>query len=306
MLAFLKSIDWNKWIPLATGIAISVVSASYSIAGLVAIFSSAALSIVIMGSVLEAGKVVTASHLYRNWNSMSLLFKGYFTTAVVVLMLITSMGTFGYLSKAHIQGGFSASGAQIRVERIDEQIAREQRRSERTQTRLDQLDAAVDAMIAEGYASRALSFRDSQNEERAVLEAALREAENNIDGLVEIKEPLIQEIRTNQNEVGPIRYVAELIYGESDPSLMEKAVRYMILLLVFVFDPLAVLLIMISTNNKGKARKTASQNKKRPTRNKVNVAATKDGIDWEEKEVDEPEKRSTSVLNAFKKTFTKS
>ena len=90
---------------LLTALGISAVAAYYSIVGLMAIFSASAMSIAIMGVVLEIGKLITASWLYQNWKRVPFLLKSYLTLAVIVLMFITSMGIFGYLSKAHIDQG---------------------------------------------------------------------------------------------------------------------------------------------------------------------------------------------------------
>lgn len=283
MMERIKSIDWNKWVPLLTGIAIAIISAWYSILGLAAIFSSAAVSIMIMGAALELGKVVTASYLHRNWSKIPLLVKTYFCAAVMVLMLITSMGTFGYLSRAHIQNSADLTAVAARIERIDESIETQQQRVQRAQTVLNQLDAAVDSMIGQDYATRGLTVRATQAQERAGLEATIADAETRIQALLDEKLPLTQQIRSQESEVGPIRYVAELIYGESDIELMEKAVRYMIILLVIVFDPLAVLLIMMSTGHAEvpvkKARKPR-QKKNLPPINKEKVVVVGDDEKW--------------------------
>lgn len=271
MMERIKTIDWNTWVPLLTGLAIAAISAWYSILGLAAIFSSAAVSIMIMGAALELGKVVTASYLHRNWKQIPLLVKTYFCIAVIVLMLITSMGTFGYLSRAHIQNSVDSTAVEARIERIDESIEAQQQRVQRAQTVLNQLDAAVDSMIGQDYATRGLSARAAQTEERAGLEATIADAESRIQALLDEKLPLTQQIRSQQSEVGPIRYVAELIYGRSDTELMEKAVRYMIILLVIVFDPLAVLLIMMSTGQTMRQRVVKARKPRQPRAPKPNL-----------------------------------
>ena len=109
-------------ITLLTALAISVVAAFYSIVGLMAIFSASAISISVMGIVLEIGKLVTATWLYHNWTKVPKLLKYYLTLAVVILMFITSMGIFGYLSKAHIDQGTGTTELYVKVERIDNRI----------------------------------------------------------------------------------------------------------------------------------------------------------------------------------------
>ena len=110
-------------VTLITALGISAVAAFYSIVGLMAIFSASALSIAVMGIVLEIGKLITASWLYQNWKRVPFLLKSYLTIAVVILMFITSMGIFGYLSKAHIDQGSGTSELYVKVERLDNRIA---------------------------------------------------------------------------------------------------------------------------------------------------------------------------------------
>ena len=113
---------------VATGLSLSCVSAYYAITGLAAIFAGAFIPIIIMGSVLEAGKIITASYLYRNWKLMPKLMKIYFSGAVGILMMITSMGVFGYLSRAHIEQTAPVGDVSAAVERIDQSISRERGR----------------------------------------------------------------------------------------------------------------------------------------------------------------------------------
>ena len=119
---------WFGLLTLFTALAIAGVAAWFSIAGLMAIFSAAALPIAVMAGTLEVGKLLTASWLYRYWHDTSLALKSYLSTAVLVLMLITSMGIFGYLSKAHLDQAGVSGDAIAAVERIDGQIAREENR----------------------------------------------------------------------------------------------------------------------------------------------------------------------------------
>ena len=109
-------------VTLITALGISAVAAFYSIVGLMAIFSASALSIAVMGIVLEIGKLITASWLYQNWKRVPLLLKSYLTIAVVILMFITSMGIFGYLSKAHIDQGKGVAEIYLKVDRVDNRI----------------------------------------------------------------------------------------------------------------------------------------------------------------------------------------
>lgn len=292
-------INWNKWVPLLSGTWISVVSAYYSILGLAAIFPATPVAIMIMGASLELGKVVTASYLYRNWKTIPWGIKTYFVIAVIVLMSITSMGSFGFLSNAHVQNAAESSIVSTQIASIDQQIAAIQRDETRSQQQLNQLDAALNSIISQGYASRALILRSSQRADRESLQQAITDAEARIATLQQQKLPLQQQQNHTASEVGPIRYVAELIFnGRSSPDLLEAAVRYMIVLLVIVFDPLAVMLIMISTAN----TEPPKEPRVKRTRTKVqnvdpNVVATIDGTNFKPMNVSITPNISDDIIN---------
>lgn len=233
---------------LVVAIAIAAVAAWYSIIGLMAIFAAAAIPIAIMGGVLEVGKLVTASWLYRNWRETPFLLKSYLTTAVAVLMLITSMGIFGFLSKAHIDQGIDSSDASAKIERLDKAIQSNTREVERAQGTLDAFDATLDRYTALGYVTRGLDARKEQAEEREAMRAIIAKAEAENDQLFDKRAELTSEVRAFEVEVGPIKYIAELIYGEEKNNL-DEAVRAVILLLIFVFDPLAVLLLIAANQS---------------------------------------------------------
>lgn len=233
---------------LCVAIAIAAVAAWYSIVGLMAIFAAAAIPIAIMGSVLEVGKLVTASWLYQNWKETPFLLKSYLTSAVAVLMLITSMGIFGFLSKAHIDQGIGSNDASAKIERLDTSIKSNQREVERAQRTLDAFDATLDRYTALGYVTRGLDARKEQAEEREAMRAIIAKAEAENDKLFDKRSELSSEVRAFEVEVGPIKYIAELIYGEERNNL-DEAVRAVILLLIFVFDPLAVLLLIAANQS---------------------------------------------------------
>ena len=231
---------------LVVAIAISAVAAFYSIAGLVAIFSAAAIPIIIMGVVLEIGKLVTASWLYNNWKTVPFLLKTYLTSAVVVLMVITSMGIFGFLSKAHLDQTISVGDNTVLIERLEQKIAREQRNITDAEKVIAQLDQAVQVLMDYDRIrgdDGAIAVRQSQREERTQLELIIDESQDTIDELEGQKLELSKEQIALEAEVGPIKYIAELVY-EDGQSNLDEAVRGVILLLVFVFDPLAVLLLI--------------------------------------------------------------
>ncbi len=231
-------------ITLFTALAISAVAAFYSIVGLMAIFSASALSIAIMGAVLEVGKLITASWLYQNWTTIPKLLKYYLTSAVVVLMFITSMGIFGYLSKSHIDAGTNTSQLQIKLERLNNYIKSEQKTIDRAERQLENLDKALERYVELGAVSKGLDRRLEQEEERDILTSMVNKSQFKIDEYLDEKSEYDLEIKNFEVEVGPLKYISALIYGDDALNFLDSAVRIVILILVFVFDPLAVLLVV--------------------------------------------------------------
>ena len=229
---------------LFTALTISAVAAYYSIVGLIAIFSAAVIPIAVMGIVLEVGKLVTASWLYQNWKTVPKLLKGYLSFAVVVLMFITSLGIFGFLSKAHIAQTTLASDNTLEIELIQSSIQRELTDISRAEKQLNLLDNALERYTELGAITKGLTARKEQEEERNDLTQTITDATETIATLTKNKSTLHKVQNAIEAEVGPIRYIAELIYGESTQEVLESAVRGVIILLVLVFDPLAVLLLI--------------------------------------------------------------
>ena len=228
-----------------SAISISVIAAGYSIIGLATLFAGAAIPIIAMGSALEVGKLVAASWLYNNWKEdVPRLLKAYLFGAIIVLIFITSMGIFGFLSKAHLDQVKPTSGNNIKIELIDKQINQQQLIIDRSQKTLDQLDKALEVYIEKEYVTRGLKERAKQEEERNALNNAINNASDKIAELTNSKAGLQLEQDKIEAEVGPIKYVAELIYGENAQDNFDSAVRIVILILIFVFDPLAVLLLI--------------------------------------------------------------
>lgn len=227
----------------ASALGVSAVAGYFSIVGLIAIFPAAAYSILAMGVVLEIAKLVTASWLYQNWNSANLLMKAYFVPAVAVLSIITSMGIFGFLSKAHIEQGVESGDATAKIERLDTAIERNKREVERAQRTLDSFDATLDRYTTLGFVTRGLDARKEQKEEREAMRNIIAKAEAENDTLYDSRAELSAEVRAFEVEVGPIKYIADLLYDDGRENL-EAAVRTVIIALVFVFDPLAILLVI--------------------------------------------------------------
>ncbi len=243
---------------LLVALSISGVAAWYSIAGLAAIFAAAQIPIIIMGGVLEVGKLVTASWLYQNWKQIPFLLKSYLTIAVVILMFITSMGIFGFLSKAHIDQTVLSGDNTLLVQQLDNRIARQNKVVRDNELVIAQLDGVVqilmDADRVRGK-SGAIAVRTSQKEERDELNQNINEASNIIFKLQSEKLKLQQEQNQLEAEVGPIKYIAELFYQEdTTKDMLEEAVRWVIIIIVFVFDPLAVLLIVAANMSLMKSR----------------------------------------------------
>ena len=228
-----------------SAISISIIAAGYSIIGLATLFAGAVVPIIAMGSALEIGKLVAASWLYQNWRSdVPRLLKVYLFSAIIVLIFITSMGIFGFLSKAHLDQVQPTTGNAIKITTIDNQITRQQNIIDRSEKTLVQLDKSIEVYLNNEYATRGLRERKKQEEERTELNTAIKNASDEIARLSNEKANLQLAQDKIEAEVGPIKYVAELIYGNEAQSHFDEAVRIVILILIFVFDPLAVLLLI--------------------------------------------------------------
>ena len=228
-----------------SAISISLIAAGYSIIGLATLFAGAATPIIAMGSALEVGKLVAASWLYNNWNdNIPKTLKAYLFTAIIVLVFITSMGIFGFLSKAHLDQVRPTGNNAVQIALIDKQINQQELIIERAENTLNRLDKALDVYIAKEYVSRGLKERKKQKEERDFLNTEIKNAMDEIAKLVNAKSDIdIAQLKI-EADVGPLKYVAELIYGENAKDNFDSAVRIIILILIFVFDPLAVLLLI--------------------------------------------------------------
>lgn len=234
-----------------SALSVSAVAGWFSIVGLMAIFPAAAIPILVMGCVLEVAKLVTASWLYRNWDTAGVLLKSYFTAAVVTLSIVTSIGIFGFLSKAHIDQTVSAGGNNaLQIETLERRIAYQQKIVEDAETVLAQLDSTVETLIEYDRIrgeSGAIATRQAQAEERDSLNRQITDAYMAIEETSASLLPLQKEQLSLEAEVGPLKYIAELIYGDEAQDHFDAAVRWIIILLVLVFDPLAILLV-ISAN----------------------------------------------------------
>jgi hypothetical protein len=239
------------WLALASGLSISAVAVWYSVAGLVAIFAAAAIPIMIMGVVLELGKLVATIWLKMNWSIAPRLIRTYLIVAITILMLITSMGIFGFLSKAHLDQAVPTGDVVDQVSLLDEKIKTQRENIDAARKALKQMDESVDQVMArsadEKGADKAASLRRNQQRERNQLQNDIAKAQNSIAKLNEERAPIAKDLRKIEAEVGPIKYIAALLYGDDpDQNILEKAVRWVIIIIVVVFDPLAVILLLAS------------------------------------------------------------
>ena len=234
---------------LLSGLTISAVAIYYSVAGLVAIFSAAAIPIMVMGISLEVGKLVIASWVKARWQQAPFLMKSYAIVAVVILMIITSLGIFGFLSKAHSDQTLVSGDVGSKIAIYDEKIKTAKENIEADRKQLKQMDDAVDQIMGrstdEKGADKANAVRKSQQRDRVSLSKDIETQQKLISSLNEESAPIRAEIRKVEAEVGPIKYIAAFIYGANpDESILEKAVTWVIILIVIVFDPLAVVMLL--------------------------------------------------------------
>ena len=236
------------WLLLLTGLTISAVAIYYSVVGLAAIFSAAVIPIIVMGSALEVAKLVCASWLKANWSQAPRLMKVYMTTAVIVLMLITSMGIFGFLSKAHSDQSLVSGDVLSRISIYDEKIKTSKENIDANRKALKQMDESVDQSMArsadEKGADKAVALRRSQAKERARLQQEIAAEQKAISVLNDEAAPIRAEVRKVEAEVGPLKYIAAFVYGATDESVLERAVTWVIITIIIVFDPLAVIMLL--------------------------------------------------------------
>jgi len=238
------------YLTLVSGLSISAVAIYYSVTGLIAIFPAAALAIVIMGVTLEIGKLVATAWLKQNWVDSPYWIKAPLSLFVFILMLVTSMGIFGFLSKAHSDQSLVSGDVQSKIAIYDEKIkiARENIESDRKQLR--QMDEAVEQVMArsttESGADKSNAIRKSQQHDRNTMAQDIEAQQKIIVSLNDESAPIRADLRKVEADVGPIKYIAAFFYNTSDQTILEKAVTWVILVLILVFDPLAVMLLLAS------------------------------------------------------------
>jgi len=239
------------WLALFSGLTISAVAIWYSVAGLVSIFAAAVIPIIVMGVALEISKLIATVWLKLNWTRAPVFIRTYLLVAIAVLMLITSMGIFGFLSKAHSDAGLVSGDVMAKISVYDEKIKTAKDNIDANRKALKQMDEAVDQVMGrssdEKGADKAVQIRRSQTKERGRLQAEIAAEQKTIASLNEARAPIAAEVRKVEAEVGPIKYIANFIYGDNpDANILEKAVTWVIIIIVVVFDPLAVILLLAS------------------------------------------------------------
>jgi len=243
-----------SYLILFIALSLSVIAAWYSIIGLTAIFAAAVIPIIIMGGALEVAKVAITVWLHQYWRQCRPIMKAYLVPAVFFLMLLTSMGIFGFLSKAHLDQAIPSGDVQAKLSLVDEKIKTQRDNIAAARKALQQMDEAVDQTMArssdEKGADKAAALRRNQARERGTLQADIGRAQAEIAKLNEVRAPIASEVRKVEAEVGPIKYIAALIYGDNpDANLLEKAVRWVIIIIVAVFDPLAIMMVLAATES---------------------------------------------------------
>ena len=238
------------YLALFSGLFLSLVAEYYSILGLTAIFSAAVIPVVIMGIALGLGKISATLWLKQNWAIAPWTMRGYLFTAITILMVITSMGIFGFLSKAHSDQSLVSGDVQSRIAIYDEKIKTARENIEANRKQLKQMDEAVDQVMGrssdEKGADKAVSIRKAQSRDRSALAKDTEANQKLIATLNDQAAPIRAEVRKVEAEVGPIKYIAAFIYGETNEGLLEKAVTWVIIILIVVFDPMAVILLLAS------------------------------------------------------------
>jgi hypothetical protein len=222
------------------GILLSGTAAYYSVLGLQAIFNGAFIPILVMGGSIELAKVVTATFLHRSWKQIPGLMRSGMCVSVIVFMFLTSMGIFGFLSKAHLENSANKGAevtsvvAELRADiDIDNKIVAD----------VDKQIQMLDGTVKDNYNTirRQKSLRASLNADKKAALKRLRESNRKLAAAD-------LEVKKVEVEFGPLKYIAELIYGNDAANNLDNAVRYVILMIVFVFDPLAILLLIAASS----------------------------------------------------------
>lgn len=232
---------------LLGALAMALVAAWFAIAGIVAFFAGLPVAAIAMGLVIEAGKLLGISWVYRNWEEPTLL-KYAAIPFILIMMLLTSAGIYGYLSKAHLEQNAPVINNELRIDRIDQQISREEVKIADAEAVIGQLDTTVQTLIEYAKISGengARSVRAGQQDQRDLYAQVISSAQSKIDKYEDSKLTLNQELKAVELELGPVKYLAALIFDNPEDNI-EQASRILILMFIFVFDPMAIMLLMMA------------------------------------------------------------
>lgn len=240
-------------------ILLSVAAGVISVIGMGAIFSGEYWIVVAITSLLEATKVIAATWLHAYWEEISRKLKLYLSLAVVVLMAITSIGIYGFLSRAHIKQQVAFETGEVsKLPGLKARINIERERIADYEKQINQIDTALTAMTEKGKSRDAKKAIDEANKQRQTRNGFLEEKAKALDRIGELeaeKTKVEAQVKSYEVEVGPLKYVAALYYGSNATTeQLENAVRVLILLLVFVFDPLAIALLIASNAIVGRSK----------------------------------------------------
>lgn len=274
------------YLALLAGLLLSGTAAYYSIVGLIAIFPGSTVAIVSMGASLEFAKLVVASWLYRNWDNAPLFLKTVFSTGVLVLMFFTSMGVFGFLSKAHLEHTATiGADTTFQIVSLEQKVASKEKTIKLLERQIDTIDNSMNVYLAQGKVTAGLQQRNRLKADRKTLEQQRQTAEDELVELNTKLNTLKTENAKREVEVGPLKYIAELIYGSDAQNHFDAAVRAVIILIVAVFDPLAVLLL-IAANMSLSGKKRKQTKKKVDSTKKKEYTKQKDYVVFSNNEFD--------------------
>jgi len=262
----IRKISTNHFAIIAA-LFLSCVSGYFSVTGMSLLFSGASISVIIMASALEFSKIVSAAWLQHNWKTASYLIRTYLIIATCFLVLLTSMGTFGYLSRAHLATSDNIQLSQLQIQPLQDQINQEQRKLKNAQTSLDTLDRFANTSDPKD----AVFIRARQKTERQHINTEISDATGKLEILNSKLLPLKTQQAITTSDIGPLKYISELIYGKSASEHFDETVRFVIILIVIVFDPLAIVLLLAGTSglNKKQIEQPIKRGPGRPKKEKV-------------------------------------
>jgi hypothetical protein len=225
-------------------LSISGVSAFYSISGLTAIFPGAIIPVIALGIVLEIGKLSGIAFLHKYWCDAAFSIKAPLVMIILFLMLINSMGIFGLLSKAHITQEVSNAGQASQIRITQGRLTSERSAITDLDTQIGNIDQAINKLTQTGRAGQALAQVNAQRKARQTLSNEKLAHQSTVDDLTkqEVEKDVANKLL--EADFGPLQYLADFVYGKANAEQLENVVRWIISIIVFVTDPLAVILLV--------------------------------------------------------------